>query len=529
MKKLLAAVALTALTCTTSIAHAQTAAERAEEKKLGSRYLRCDGEPNNVTGGETFARLLGAVTLLGLFAPTPETPDPSKRLFGEAGVAVCSELIDGDKAEANAVRRVPLILARALHHIEAKNYPAALADVEKARSEAAAAKLAGNPYFDRSMGLSFSNIEAEVHLRMGDPVAAQKASLAAQGAMKYSFVPSIVIRDFSDFVRELSPEAEARLAANARVLPSLLIGYANRLDEMGRFADAATKNEAVIEVAEGLKSDDKGSLPYARAALSHALAGQWDRADARAAFARTNLAARRADGKPEENAAQVVEVLDLFDIVKLAQGGDLAAARRNFAARSEWTAPSFGSVMEVNRRLREGASEAELFGALAKTPEAMWQARYDNLLAVRLQRDTDNKTLFALIQNYAQVGNFEGRSKATYQVAKSKMMAKKAGDDGQWPIFAGGDIYSGIDSILLHAALQAKAQGKEGFTMFIVLPRITPGYYPPPIAGYTRFVNSGEPGAGEAQFISAAEVITELSPVIPSPAELKERKQRRPT
>ncbi|WP_066527333.1 hypothetical protein [Erythrobacter sp. CCH5-A1] len=532
MKKLLAAVALTALTCNTSIAHAQTAAERAaeraEEKKLGSRYLRCDGEPNNVTGGETFARLLGAVTLLGLFAPTPESPDPSKRLFGEAGVAVCSELIDGDKAEANAVRRVPLILARALHHIEAKNYPAALADVEKARSEAAAAKLAGNPYFDRSMGLSFSNIEAEVHLRMGNPEAAQKASLAAQGTMKYSFVPSIVIRDYSDFVRGLSPEAEARMAANARMVPPLLIGYANRLDEVGRFADAAAKNEALIEVAEGLKSDNgKGSLPYARAALSHALAGQWDKADARAAFARTNLAARRADGKPEDNAAQVVEVLDLFEIVKLAQGGDLAAARRNFAARSEWTAPSFGAVMEVNRRLREGASEAELFGALAKTPEAMWQARYDDLLAVRLQRDTDNKALFALIQNYAEVGNFEGRSKATYQVAKSKMMAKKADDDGQWPIFAGGDLYSGIDSIMLHAALQARAQGKEGFTMFIVLPRVTPGYYPPPIAGYTRFVNRGEPGAGEAQFISAAEVIAELAPVIPSPAELKERKQRR--
>jgi len=57
--------------------------------KPGSLHVQCDGQPNNVTSGETAARLLGAVTLLGLFAPGPEMPDASKRKFGEAGVAVC--------------------------------------------------------------------------------------------------------------------------------------------------------------------------------------------------------------------------------------------------------------------------------------------------------------------------------------------------------------------------------------------------------------------------------------------------------
>lgn len=531
MKRLLAAVALTALTCTTTIAHAQTAAdraaERAEEKKLGSRYLRCDGEPNNVTGGETFARLLGAVTLLALFAPSPETPDPSKRLFGEAGVAICSELIDGEGKENNAVRRIPLILARALHQIEAKNYPAALADVELARTEAAAAKLSGNPYFDRSMGLSFSNIEAEIHLRMGDAKAAQNASHGAIGAMKYSFLPSIVIRDYGPFVRELSPTAEARLAANAKVLPALLISYANQLDEVGRFADAAAKHEALIVVIEGLKLENTSSIYYARAALGHAMAGQWEQANQRAAFARTNMAARRSEGKPEDDAARVVELLDLFDIVKLAHSGDLASARRNFAARSEWAAPSFGSVLEVNRRLREGASEAELFGSLAKTPDVMWQGRYDELMAVRLQRDTENKALFNLIQPYAQVNDFESRSKDTWRVQKSKMMVKEVNKSGQWGIFSNGSLYSGIDSILLHAALQAQAKGKEGFTMFIVLPGETGGTFYPVTVGYARFVDRTEAGVTDELFIPAAEVIAELSPVIPSPEELKLRKQRR--
>ena len=532
MKKLIAAAALTALTCTNTAAYAQTkseqaAAQRAEEKKLGSRYVRCDGEPNNVTGGETFARLLGAVTLLALFAPSPETPDPTKRLFGEKGVAVCSELIDGEGAENNAVRRVPLILARALHQIEAKNYPAALADVELARTEAAAAKLSGNPYFDRSMGLSFSNITAEIHLRMSDPTAAQNASLSAIGAMKYSFLPSIVIRDYGQFVREMPAAAEARLAANAKVLPALLIGYAGQLDDYRRFAESAAKHEALISVIEGLELDNASSIYYARAALTHALAGQWEQANQRAEFARTNLSARRAEGKPEDDAARVVEVLDLYDIVKLANAGEMTNARRNFAARSEWVAPSFGSVMEVNRRLREGASETELFGALAQTPDAMWQKRYDDLMAVRLQRDGDNKWLFDLIEPYAKVGNFESRSKDTWRVQKSKMMSKEADKVGQWRIFATGDLLSGIDSIMLHAALQAKAQGKEGFTMFIVLPDGSRATYYPLTIGYTRFVNRGDASAKDELFIPAAEVIAELSPVIPSPEELKARKSRR--
>lgn len=547
MKNLLATAALAALVCTPVIAEAQSAPPPAApppaappptkvtttttaltDKQLGSRYLRCDGEPNNVTGGETFARLLGAVTLLGLFAPTPESPDPSKRQFGEAGVAVCSELIDGgDKGESNAVRRIPLILARALHQIEAKNYPAALADVEKARAEAKAAGLSGNAYFDRSMGLSFSNIEAEIHLRMGNAAAAQDASLGAIGGIKYSFVPSIVIKDYGVFVRELTPAAEARIAANAKVLPVLLMTYAARLAEVGRFPEAAAKYEALIEVIEGLNPEEKSSDYYARAALAHALAGDWDKADARASFARANMTSRRAEGKPEDDAAEVIELLDLFDIVKLAQNGNLTAARRNFAARSEWAAPSFGSTVEVTRRLREGAAEAELFGALSKTPEGMWQARYDDLLAVRLQRDTNNEWLFDLIQPYSRVGDFEGRSKATWQIQKSKMMAKEADEDGQWRIWAGGDIYSAIDAIMLHAALQAQARGKEGFTMFIVLPRSTPGYYPPPTVGYARFANPGEPGAPADAFIPAAEVITELSQVIPTPEELKLRKKRR--
>jgi hypothetical protein len=510
------------LATTPVVAEAQTREERKaaaeERKRLGSLYLRCDGEPNNMTGGESFARLLGAVTLLGLFAPQPETPDPSKRLFAEEGVDACNQLIEGPKAEGNAIRRLPLILARALHQIEAKNYEAALQDVALARQEATAANLAGNPYFDRSMGLSFSKIEGEAKLRMGDAAGAQAASLSPVAEMKYSFMPNLLARDYNEHLPELTQVSEARLKTNGKILPVFLIDYADELDEVGRFEESAKQREAYITFTEGMNPENSRSIIYARTALAHALAGSWPIAIERAEFARSNLAQRKVDGKPEKNASEVVEVLDLYEIVKLAFDGDVKGARRNFAARSQWVEPSFGAVMEVNRRLREGAEEEEIFGSLKPTAEEMWQKRSDELMAAKLQKDTDNKTLFRLIQPYAKVNEYEDRSKRTWRIAKSKMMSKEPDEDGMFVITSPGSLTVAADSIMLHAALQAKDRGKEGFTMFLL-----------PLGfrsiGLTRFVDRAE--GGDELFIPAEEVITELSELIPSPDELKRRKKAR--
>lgn len=494
----------------------------------GSRFLQCDGQPNNMTEGESFARFLGAITLLAIFAPSPETPDPSKRQFGAAGVDVCSSLIDGEDAEGNGLRRVPLILARALHQIEAKNYPAALEDVAKARAEAEALGLVGNPYFDRSMGLSFGMIEAEARLRMDDVAGAQAASLGRLTGLDYSFIPILTSRSYAEFLPQATPEAERSLAAQARILPVHFAGYAAVLEESGRFADAATKREVLIGTLEELKPENTISSIYAVAALSHALAGNWDDARRRAGFARDNLAARRARGVPEENSSSVVELLDLYEIIRLANEGQVAEARRNFAARSQWTAPSLGVVMEVNRRLRDGAASEELFGSLAKSPEELWQERKEAAFAVDLQEDTDNRSLFRLIWPYAKIDDFEDRSRDTWRVAKSRMMSKEADEKtGTWRIFAFGNRQTAIDSIVLHAALQAKARGKEGFTMFLSMSQEQNAYLGALTHATVRFVNRDEEGAIAERFMPADQVIAELSQVIPSPETLRARRNSR--
>ena len=90
-----------------------------------SLYLRCDGHPNNMTGLEAFTRLVALSFVVGLMAPAPENDDPDKRLFGTAGVAACTTLLDDPtRHEGNGLRRIPLVLARAVHNIEAKNYTA---------------------------------------------------------------------------------------------------------------------------------------------------------------------------------------------------------------------------------------------------------------------------------------------------------------------------------------------------------------------------------------------------------------------
>jgi hypothetical protein len=217
----------------------------------------------------------------------------------------------------------------------------------------------------------------------------------------------------------------------------------------------------------------------------------------------------------------VVEILDLVTVVQLAHDGKLADARRNFAARSQWLEPSFGAVMEVNRRLRQGASEAELFGALADTPEKLWQQRRDAQLARLLKSDSDNKTLFNAIFPYAKVEDYEAASKAVWNTDKSKMMLKKQSDAGYWTIFSSSQALVSADAIMLHAALQAKAKGKHGF-IIVILPRR-------PMLAFVRFADPADGTVPASMYLDADAVIAELQQTIPTPEAIKARQATRST
>jgi hypothetical protein len=523
--RIFAAAAMAAMLVPAAAPAAETQTETKKEE--GSLYLQCDGNPNNMTAGESAARLLGAVTLLALFAPPPESADASKRKFGADGVAACSAIVDGEKAEGNPRRRVPLILARAVHRIEAKDYDAAIGDVAKARAEAAAAALTADPYFNRSMGLSFDQVEAAALVRLGRIEDAQRVSLTQAGQYRYSLMPLLGFNTYSNLAPIGGDADIERAKALSRLVPAAIDTVAGRLEELSRF-DEAAKMRADLVAYQSLGKDKEGkalppsSLGVARSALAYALAGQWDTAAASATRARSIDAERLNDAKPEDMAVrlQATEVLDLYEVMLLAHGGNLDGARRKFTARSRWLAPSFGAVMAANRLLYDGASPADRTGQLAMPATALWQERVDSTRAELLAKDSDNKSLFALIKPYAAASAFEAQSKSAWRTDKSKIFLKPSKerpfDDSKIAFLYGvsGDV--AFDTMMLHAALDAKAQGKKGFTFNPIIDKY--------LAGVVREGNPGEAAMPDALFLDADAVVAALSPVIPDPVTLKARR-----
>ena len=505
------------------IASTGTASAQVAEKP-GSAYLQCDGQPNNVTGGETAARLIGAVTLLGLFAPPPESADSSKRKFGAAGVTACSSLLAGEKQEGNPTRRVGLYLGRAVHQIEAKNYDAALADVAAARREAETANLMQDYYYVRSRGRAFDLVESAALLRMGKVAEAQAASLRNAAPIEYSLLGLATTPTYDDLVQAPSEIEERFNQWRARLAPSFAGDRANRLDLAARFAESARIWDALADSDAVNTPEVNSSTILARAAVAHALAGQFDLAAAQAKAAQANAAKRKADGKPETDAGNFVELLDLYNILETARTGDLKTARRLFSARSQWVGASLGSVLEVNKRLREGAAPDELIGGLSKESSQLWNEQAEAAKAALLAKDDDNKSLFYLIPYPRTAGAYTAQSKSVWRTDKSKLILKTKADPTksrmELMFLPMVDPLVAMDAYVLHAALTARARGHEGF---IFQPVISDKL----IAASFRTGKKGDKGLPAELFIDASDAIAKLEPIFPSPETLKSRQASR--
>ena len=503
----LSATALSLLLAPAASAVAQT------NEKPGSAYVQCDGQPDNWTDGERAARLIGAVTLLGIFAPPHEAADASKRKLGAEGIEACTSLLTGEHQETNPRRRLGLILGRAIHQIEAKNYAAAIADAQMARREAQSAGLMADPYFARTRGRSFDLVESAALIRMGRAEEARAAALKDSAGDQYDFVSLIGTPTYDDFLQTSTPQEEQVVDWRDRLYPFLSASNATRLEIRGRFADAARMRDALLDFTDATSPDTKSSALLAQAALSHALAGDFDRAATLAKAAKDNLEKRRLDGKPESNASGVVEVLDLYNVVATAHSGDVKTARRLFAARSEWVSASLGSVMEVDRQLRGGAAPDELVGGLAHSPEDLWKEHVDTEQAELLAKDGDNKTLFALLPAERSAKDYQAIAKLVWRTDKSKMILPKKAD-AKTPLelmyLPAVDPVTALDAYVLHAALIARSRGQQGFVFMPVLTGRV-------IAGAFLSGNRGDKGLPPELFIDANDVIAKLSPVIPQP------------
>lgn len=490
--------------------------------KQGSFYVQCDGQPNNVSGGESAARLLGAVTLLGIFAPAHEAPDASKRKLGAEGVAACTTLIDGAGKEGNPQRRIGLILARAVHQIEDKKYDAALADVALARQEASNAGFTNDRYWMRSRGRSFGQLESVALARMGRAADAQAAALATTDQVTHSIFRLIGTPTYTSFLRTGSPKESAYMAARSHAYLIAVLVEADRLDELGKFAAAATARDALLDFGRTSNPETLGSQLMGQSAIDHALAGERAKAVELATAARANAEKRRGEGKPDADQAAFVETMDLYGILTMMADGDMKGARRLFAARSQWVSVPFGAVLETVKRLRVGAAPDELIGGLARTPDEIWGDRASLATAEAKAQDIDNKSLFRFIEGVESARDYEAISGRVWKTDKSKLIVKtKTPQKGS---IAFDLLYlplvppvAAMDGYMLHAALLAKARGDDGFTVTPILSQNIVG-------ARIATGKKGAPGFAEPMFNNADEVIADLSQVIPSPETLRLRK-----
>ncbi len=521
-QSLIARVALTAIAAA-MISNAAIAAKTATKAKETpvpkgpSLHVQCDGFPNNMTAGESAARLLGAVTLLGLFAPPPESADPKARKFGQAGVDACTSILAGDKSEGNGSRRVELTIARAIHQIEAKNYDAALGDVAVARSEADKAGLSADPLYNQSVGLTFDELEGAALIRLGKKEEALKASMRQFDTVKYQLFPLLALRSYPNFFKDDHPQIAKYNDQLTRMWPGASGISATRMEDVGKFADAAKLREAMIDYHLSFVPENKSSLVFASAALANAMAGNWDQATKRAGEARDNIKARIDAGKPEDNRSDAAEMLDLYEVFRLFHSGDAAGARRIYIGRSAWTAPSLGAVMQANRLLRPGAPAGDLAGSLAKTPDQMWADREAEAVAQRNATDGDNKTLFGMIRFYDKASNWESLSKQVYNIQKSKILGKPNEKNKLIPATLYAGYTAKYDGILLHSAMVAKSKGDTALVFIPVIENAFQG-------ALVRMGKAGDVGIAPEMALNPDDVITALRDLIPSPDILKARK-----
>jgi tetratricopeptide (TPR) repeat protein len=503
---------------------ATLAPQTASAQRGPSLHVQCDGHPDNVSDGETAARILGAVTLLGLFAPAPESSDESSRLYGAEGVRVCTDLLTRERHD---VRRAQLRLANAIHHIEARDFEAAIAQSRQVATERPATAQAVG--FRMSLALSALELEAHALLGLGRLREASDKAMEMAAAAPYDIVSYLRAAPFVRLTGEYGP-AEQRFYANlVRLYPAGLVERSNVRQMAGDFRGAAEDLELWNGLTEPMLERPNTAI-LAQAALTRAIAGDMAAAEALAERAR---AALRDD--PDYQFAQLAgEMLDLHQVLVTARRGEVGQARILFAGRTAWIRPSPAAVGFVAAELRQGAAEADLTGLLAGNPTRFRTERLgtyaENLRAQAGEPESNDSAspgsadgdatkvespasqLFDVVRPHWTDRSLAAFSGNTWRVQRSRYF-----DPDDNPDMRARRLMSHRDgygmpayyALLLHTALMAEAEGRSSFMIVPSEPSLT-----------EMTVRIGEPSADlpAALAFNVQQVINDLSPLIPRPA-----------
>ena len=493
----------------------------AQRRAGPSLHVQCDGNPDNVSSGETAARLLGAVTLLGLFAPPPEQRNQSARLHGAEGIRVCSDLLT---RESNDVRRAQLRLANALHHIEARDFEGAIGQARMVGSERPS--LGSSRAFQLSLGLSAYEVEARALLGMNRVRDAANKAMEMADAAPYDLVANLGAASYVALTGEYG-EAEQRFYARLmRLLPIAVVYRSNARQMAGDFAGAADDIDLFLTMAESIV-DEPPAASIAQLALYRALAGDTARAETHARAAREAL-----DADPTmTGAAAIGELLDLHQILTSARGGNAAQARLLFTGRTRWTFAPSATLGAVARELRQNAPEAELTGSLARDPASFREERLATMITRLRGPEPDSPEQQAEAEGQARDGKSPASEQRLFNAIRPQMTERQLTDyaANTWrtersryfnrqtnermqarfiDVSRNGFGSAAGYAMLLHSALVAKAEGRSSFMFMPGRPSLT--------AQMVRFGEVGD-NLPEPFALNADQVIADLSPLIPRP------------
>lgn len=490
-----------------------TAAETKNDWNAPSVYLLCDGSPAHRSGAELAGRILLIMATGGLAGPG-EKADATKRAMGAEGVTACDSALS---SETDPIRRMQLTLARAVHHLEADEFEAALSDARTAPSAAGTA--ANDIGFRHSLLLSALELQAAALARLGRPGEAEAAALEMAAASPYDTIAQERAVIYVGLTASASPQKKAFYDHLSRIWPKGLLLKAEFEEWNGEYLAAADDYSAFVDLRYGFVLDKKNLTPevaiLADRAVALALAGQTAQADALAADTRKSLDDMIASGKAmgiSEVANTAQELLDFESIVSQAQSGKAAQARILLAARSRWLTPSAAAVADLTARLRKGAPANELTGTLTHDPAAMRTDYLASRLGAIQQKNGAEKKLFDLIRPPMTASDYSYWVDDVWDKNDTRFMPEKTGKetyDGELVYMRRANGIAAGDALLMYCARVARLRGKTGFVMFPTRARLD--------ASVVRFGNAGEPGFPAAAVNDAQATVAALSVEFPDP------------
>ncbi len=477
--------------------------------KPGSAFLQCDGQPKIITVGEALADVVLITGTLGLFHPG-ERGDVNKRLEGEPGVVACDRALTEN---TTSLRKAQLVLARAIHHIEAKQYDAALADLETVATTAGAQ--AEEPGFKESLGLTTMELRAAVLVREGKAAEASQVAMSMAAAAPYDVNNLARAQRYLLITPNLTADKAQYLDQLVKMMPEGLVERSSAHEWAGDFAAAADDMAALIDLDNGVWPDQAPPIgPTIRRSIQLALAGDVAQSDALANAAQGAIDSETPKGKIDESqASNFQESLDFRGIAVLAAKGQFAQARAAFKSRSRWLGPWAPEVAYLTEKLRLGAPSAELTGALARDPDEIRAEALETYIAhcigVGPEREANQATLYGAVRPYINSSDYRPLGWIAWQANNSRLLHARTGKEffqGEMITMIGqppNQLVPESEAILLHAAVIAKARGVQGFVIVPKRQRLD--------TIVVRFGNAGDPGFPKTAFLEEGRVIENLS------------------